>query len=348
MSLTTDIRRVYGRISGATSRALAERLASTTEELARTTEELARVRSEHSVLSTRVTELMAQIRALARRADLEGPRPSSTSPAPAAPAASKRRAKFITFSNPRSGSTWLETMLGLLPDVHVDYELKWGAAYSLRGIGVAIDAGSRTVSQVLEDMQTDAPVSGSKFVFDAPGLTPLDFQKLRGRIGPDVRLIHITRSYRDIFLSMARGFYHAPARMDSLSDRLREAIEKADVARAVFGPPQTVAPLVCFRQLAVLLDNDLNIRSLREPGSSYIQISYEDVGKNLTNIVRFAGSEASAAAIADVLAHPAVAKLPDFDGDSVITNLAELEPLFEAFEILRAAMVVERDAVASR
>ena len=232
-------------------------------------------------------------------------------------------------------------MLGLLPDVHVDYELKWGVTYTLSSIGLALDEDSRTVSEVLEKMQTDAPVTGSKFVFDAYGLTALDFQQLRARIGPDVRVIHLTRSYRDVFLSMARGFYHAPARMESLSDRLRDAIAKAAITDAKIGPPQAVAPLVCFRQLATLLDNDLQIHSLRSAGVPYLQISYAEVADRLLEIVRFTGSEAPPEAIADALARPAVAKLPNFAGADVIANLAELEPLFESFEILRRALITK-------
>jgi hypothetical protein len=55
--------------------------------------------------------------------------------------------------------------------------------------------------------------------------------------------------------------------------------------------------------------------------------------------VRFAGSGAPPAAVADALARPAVAKLPDFAGEEVIANLAELEPLFDAFAILRETLV---------
>ena len=232
-------------------------------------------------------------------------------------------------------------MLGLLPDVHVDFELKWGVTYTLHGIGVALDQDSRTVSQVLEEMETGAPVTGSKFVFDACGLTAPDFQKLCGRIGSDIRIIHLTRSYRDVFLSMARGFYHSPARAEGLSVRLRDAVATADIANAKIGPPQVVAPLICLRQLATLLDNDLQICSLRQMGAPYLQVSYDEVARRLPEIVRFAGSEAEPAAVADVLARPAVAKLPTFAGDEVVANLGELEPLLESFEILQGALITQ-------
>jgi hypothetical protein len=99
--------------------------------------------------------------------------------------------------------------------------------------------------------------------------------------------------------------------------------------------------LVCFRQLATLLDNDLQIHSLRSAGVPYLQISYAEVADRLLEIVRFTGSEAPPEAIADALARPAVAKLPNFAGADVIANLAELEPLFESFEILRRALITK-------
>ena len=330
MQQRTILRRIFDRISGEDARRFAKALAVATNDAV----------NDHRVLTARVSGLTDQVRILARAAELKDSVPPPA-PADGSATTSRRRAKFTVFSNPRSGSTWLETMLGLLPDVHVDYELKWGVNYRVPKVCVVLDENSRSVSEVLEDMETDAPVTGSKFVFDAHGLTLLDFQSLSRRIGPDVRVIHLTRCYREVFLSIARGYYHAAARIERIGERLRQAISGADVSRAEARAPQPVPPAACFRQLAVLLDNDLYVRSLREAGVSYLQISYGEVDERFADIVRFAGSEAPTAVIADVLARPAVTKLPEFTGDSVIANLAELEPLFDAFEVLRQSLVVD-------
>lgn len=298
--------------------------------------------ADQASLRARVVELSDQVRTLARRDGVVGTAyatPETANPPPET--ASRRAAKFVVFSNPRSGSTWLETMLGLLPDVYIDYELKWGVTYTPSDIHAVRHEHSKTISQLLEDMDTDASVTGSKFVFDVHGLTPLDFRKLTSQVGPEIRIVHLMRNYRDVFLSIRRGFYHAPARTEKLSKRLSGALDSADIRHAQPQSPHNIPPLVCFNELTAMLDSDIRIHSLLAAGFPYLQVQYDEVGDKLADIVRFTGSQASPEIVADVLARPAVVKLPPFQGASLVANLPELEPLFDNFEALRQHLVAK-------
>jgi hypothetical protein len=179
----------------------------------------------------------------------------------------------VVFSNPRSGSIWLDTMLGLLPDVHVDYELKWDTTYIPSDKHAVLHEHSKTISQLLEDMDTDAPVTGSKFVFDVLGLTPIDFRKLTSRIGSDIRIIHLMRNCRDVSLSIRRGFHHSPARTEELSARLSGALNTADIRHAQPRTPHYIPPIICFNELSALLDSDIRIHSLYAAASHTCKFS---------------------------------------------------------------------------
>ena len=55
----------------------------------------------------------------------------------------------------------------------------------------------------------------------------------------------------------------------------------------------------------------------------------------MTEIARFAGSEAAPEIIAAALANPPTLKLLPVEPDCVVTNIAELTPYFKYFEALR-------------
>ena len=79
---------------------------------------------------------------------------------------SNRRSKFLIVSNMRSGSTWLETALGALPDVFTDFEFKCDVTYQPSAVHYVLTEQTPQVTDVLEGMASTAPVTGSKFVFD--------------------------------------------------------------------------------------------------------------------------------------------------------------------------------------
>jgi LPS sulfotransferase NodH len=253
-----------------------------------------------------------------------------------------RRASFLIVSNMRSGSTWLETALGALPDVATDYEIKWAIAYEPSAAHLVIDEASPTVAQLLAALESDAPVTGSKLMFESDDLHRSEFFKLRAKIGADVRIVHLIRSFREIFLSRRRGFFHR-ANIDvppKIGAHLKAAIRAADFGQA--GSPseaRPVAPVDCYEEMKVYLRNDVWVRQFGEAGLPYFRVEYDEITGKMTEIARFVGSEATPDAVADALSHPAVLKLPPIAPDRLVSNMAELDPLFEHFEGLRQHLI---------
>ncbi len=313
-----------------------------------------------SSLSAQITALMkrnnrltAQVNLLANRRE-PSDRPTHGTPAhepvaqPHPAAAAKhapprpRRAKFLIVSNMRSGSTWLQTALGALPDVATDYEMKWGIVYQPSIAHVLLDNDPRSVSEILDEMPSEAAVAGSKFVFDPTELTQADIQELREKLGSDVRIIHLVRRYRDIFVSRRRGFYHQLNKSSGwrLGDRIGAAIERADFEhQKIVAEPQVVSRLDCYEELKAYLQNDIWATLLRTDGRPFLAVDYETISERLPEIATFSGSTATPEAIGPVLAHPPILKLPSVDAAGLVANIAELEPLFEHFEVLRRELL---------
>jgi hypothetical protein len=256
---------------------------------------------------------------------------------------SRRRAKFLVVSNMRCGSTWVLTSLGALSDVQADYELKWGAVYKPSPVHIFLDHQWCRVSEILEDLDTDAPVTGSKLVFDPKKLTQTDFKGIAKRIGPDVSIVHVTRRYRDIFLSVRRGYYHSldAERADQVGSQLRHAIAAADYSD-VTPEPGVIAPERCERELANLLANDRRVRDLAKLGFRYLQVDYDDFFDRFEEVARFIGSEAERTELEAQRARPLVKKLPPIDTKDLIANSEALESTFQAFEALRQEVVLSR------
>ena len=325
---------------------LQRRIAGLTAELKGAEEMHERLREEARNLRSRNATLMSQLRGFGDATRFNStPETLQRSGSPQVFVRSIRKSKFVVISNMRSGSTWVETSLGALADVAIDYELKWGAEFAPSSVHVFLDEGSSSISGILEAIDTDAPITGSKLVFDPNGMTSVDFQSLTEKIGADVRIVHLTRHYRDVFLSARRGFYHSldPERADKIGAQMREGLKAADFGRAGTPPSHVVTPAACLRELGILLENDRRVCSLATMGFPYLQVDYTDFSRSLEEIARFIGSDASSAEIQSVLARPVVKKLPPLDGGRLVTNLERLEPIFEAFEGVRREEVLRRN-----
>jgi hypothetical protein len=254
---------------------------------------------------------------------------------------SARRAKFLIMSNMRSGSTWLETMLGAMPDVFTDFEFKFATSYWPSAGHYVLSEQSPAVTDILEGMCSAAPVVGSKFVFDTE-LTRLDLVCLQEKLGLDVGIIHLTRSLRDVFLSRRRGFHHQlnVIKTAAVGEHIKRAIVNAKPpSDALPGGAHVVAKLDCFEELMGYIRNDASVMLLRAGGQPYLHVGYEEVGTKLGEIVHFIDSAASPTEIAEVLADPPVLKLPEVTPASLVANIAELEPLFEMAEAMRFSLL---------
>src|SRR5262249_51801694 len=156
-----------------------------------------RIANQNKVLTAQINSLAGQATATNGKGTDIGSGRSATTQLSGRRAASRpkaepwrpRRAKFLIIGNMRSGTTWLQTMLGALPDVATDYEIKWAPTYQPSGAHIVLDDASLSVSEMLAQFESDAPVVGSKFVFDPLELTRLDMLALKDKIGEDVRII---------------------------------------------------------------------------------------------------------------------------------------------------------------
>jgi hypothetical protein len=251
---------------------------------------------------------------------------------------SNRRSKFLIVSNMRSGSTWLETALGALPDVFTDLEFKCAVSYQPAAVHYVLTDQAPTVSDVLEEMPSTAPVTGSKFVFDRE-LTRPEITRLRAKLSRDVWLIHLTRSYRDVFLSRRRGFYHRlnVDRPAAIGQHIKKAILEADLpSSARSRNAQIVGKFDCYEELKQYVHNDAAVTLLRSAGSPYFHVEYDEINTKLAEIAQFIQSTATLTEIAEVVANPPVLKLPRIAAASLVANIDELEPLFELAEAMRS------------
>jgi hypothetical protein len=242
----------------------------------------------------------------------------------------------------RSGSTWLETALGALPDVFTDFEFKYAVTYQPSGVHYVLSDQTPRVTDVLEGMPSTAPVTGSKFVFDRD-LTRSELKSLQAKLGRDVRLIHLTRSYRDVFLSRRRGFYHRlnVARPAAIGQSIKAAILEADLPNSMpRGDAHTVEKSDCSEELRQYIQNDAAVMILSSTASRrYLHVHYDEINNRLAEIARFIGSAATPSEVAEIIANPPVSKLPGFAAASLVANIDELEPLFELAEAMRSNLM---------
>ena len=236
-------------------------------------------------------------------------------------------------------------MLGALPDVFTDYEFKWKIGYEQSPVHIVLDEESPTVSEFLKKFDSNRPVVGSKFVFDQGHLSNHQLRILHAKIGGEVKIIHVIRPFRDIFLSRRRGFFHQinVNRASAVSANLREAIEAIGPSDSLRHPAVRVSSAECVDEVTDLLRNDVWVSQLRPPGGQYLRVHYRDVIAQFGHITAFAGSTANARDIAAVTEQPPIVKLPPVDPELLVSNMTELEPVFQEMEALREAALNASD-----
>jgi hypothetical protein len=247
-----------------------------------------------------------------------------------------RTAKFLIVSNQRSGSTWLETMLGALPDAATDYEFKWDINYAPLSVHRVLSNSSPTVSEVLAELDDEAPIVGSKLVFDHRALSGRQLQQLWQAIGDDVKLVHLTRSYQDVLLSRRRGVLHKirGGKASKIGKNLRDELEKHGKTVGISTRAASVSPLEVCEELMNYLRNDLSVSRL-QPAAGYLRIDYESVEKAFPRIAEFIGSAAGEDILMQTVVDSPTVKLPQVSPQSVLSNFAELQDAFAVFESLR-------------
>jgi len=256
-----------------------------------------------------------------------------------------RKCLFLIIANNRSGSTWLETAMGALPDVYADYELKLAARDPSNPAHVLIGTEYDTVSDFLKNQESTADIVGSKLIFDT-GPSPLrEVDTLKEAIGPGVKIIHLVRSVSEIFLSRRRGFYHSyNERTEHAPDSIMlKMIKSSSGAGSIPDPEKTEVDLIdCFNEAASIVQNDLLVSQLRGAyGSDYLLVDYEDIKGSFREIVSFIQSSAGESDISKIVSEPPITKLPPVEPNDLVENYEELKSIFQGMESVRDGLVRE-------
>jgi hypothetical protein len=260
--------------------------------------------------------------------------------------------KFLIVSNARAGSTWLETMLGALPDVAVDYEFKWRPkGYEPAAVHMVIPDEFFSCSHALTGINPGVPVVGSKLVLDPVGHTAAEYRAIRQTIGSDIKVIHLSRSLAEVFYSWCRGVYHVadagrrdqwpngrPPRqvldaIDSLTTRQPDYLNQLQTAAG-----HRVEPVYCHRDVGVLLAHEEWMAALRRTHPHYVLVDYHDIPTAFPALARYVGSAATDAEVADVLRRPPTKKIPAPRFEDYFANAAELLAVCEQYEARRLAL----------
>ena len=256
------------------------------------------------------------------------------------------QSKFLIVSNARAGSTWLETMLGVLPDVAVDYEFKWRPQYTPASVHMVIPDGNFSCAEALARIAPDYPVVGSKLVLDPREHTPEEYAELRGTIDPEVRIVHLSRSLTEVYYSWSRGVYHVldKDRRDQWAhDRPPSEMLKGidSYCGAMPSYPNAeggrVNPADCERDVKVLLAHEQWMADIGRTHPNYVRVDYADVDAAFPALVKFVGSAATAEQIADAVRRPPTLKIKAPRFEEYFTNADELLAICRGYEARRAA-----------
>lgn len=229
------------------------------------------------------------------------------------------RARFLIVSNARAGSTWLEMMLGCLPDVAADNEFKWRPKYVPQPVHVVIPDGQFRCADALDRIAPDFPVVGSKLVLDPVEHAPDEYRALGRTIGPEIRVVHLSRSLTEVYYSWCRGVYHVVDK-----PRLYHVLEKNRCDHGTPGRPpretlkdiescsdsatgypnaggRWVNPADCERDVKVLLAHEQWMAEFARSHPRSVRVDYADIPVAFPAIARHVGSRATGAEIADAL-----------------------------------------------
>jgi radical SAM protein with 4Fe4S-binding SPASM domain len=234
----------------------------------------------------------------------------------------------------RSGSTWLQMMMGQLCDVVTDFEMKWRPSYELQKLHVAIRGPDFSFQDFFNGLG-NPPVKGSKLTFDF--FPPDHLEQLSECLPADISIIHLTRNYFDVLNSFYRGIFHdyeespailrkSPASHEALgrSNKNYEAIKGNTSASRV----RKVDPAEAARYLDIFLSVDRWASGLAFQ-KSYMRIDYSQINDQFINLARFIGSKDSEINLKRIMKSPPTKKLRS---EIVIANECEIRDMVRSYE----------------
>lgn len=261
------------------------------------------------------------------------------------------RPKFLIVSNMRSGSTWLQGMLGSLPSVFSDYEFKWRPTYPASPVHWVINGPECNIARALDSMAPEASIVGSKLVLDPVHLSIQEFADLSKTLASDIRIIHLSRNYRQIFVSRHRGVGHRPNpdRSSSISSLIiSNTIDKSFAAFQIAEKvrrPQEVMREEVLAELDTFISNDEWVASLCGRHDYYMSIDYENIKRDFENIAQFVGADEDSNIISQCLACSPLLRLPITDDASIVSNIDDFHVDFESYEQRRLKTIVSPSIV---
>jgi hypothetical protein len=253
--------------------------------------------------------------------------------------------KFLIVSNARSGSTWLETLLGSLSDVQVDYEFKWRPTYEAHELHMVIPDKNFNCSDALSKISNKGIV-GSKLVFDPRSHSDNELNELLQTIPSNIHVIHLVRSYAEVINSIIKGrpinilSENAKVEGDSVLLKTLKHNSQLDFEPEVSNEPKTINMGHCQRLLRNLFKNDLCAYKLKQTRDNYTIIKYDEIESELESLVSFIGSNASKEEIADSLSNPITKKLPKKSFHEVIQNYDDISETIGLCEELKQFLLV--------
>ncbi|GIX46861.1 MAG: hypothetical protein KatS3mg131_1072 [Candidatus Tectimicrobiota bacterium] len=231
-----------------------------------------------------------------------------------------KRHYFLCVSNVRTGSTWVETSLAALPDVHADYEIKWRPAYPPRPLHLVIPDATWRCREQLRQLSATAPVVGSKLVLDPYAmLSRSEIEALLATIEPDIRIVFLTRDYFSIIKSLlVRGGINRlaqptdPRLTGVLADTLRTTPPEAESTYQPLAVNQESFNAI-VNTVLILFVNDLVCLEIYKRAYQAMHVDYENIQERFKEIARFVGTKCSDDIIEEVIINPTTKKLQNID-----------------------------------
>ena len=209
---------------------------------------------------------------------------------------------FLIIGNTRTGSTYLGTTLGCLPDVYFDYEiapiLKLPKIKNRNRIHKYLNE-IENLRDLYNPFTKDYRVIGSKIMFASVRYknTGGVFKRIDELIDDDIKVIHLHRCYSEIMMSQL-----TPIGASSLpSGRIYKGLEYRKFFNSEKPLNELKRNLVVestgykiTSRLEQMYSHDLKIHELkRGRENNFMTIDYKDIPEKIYDIARFIGSNAT-------------------------------------------------------
>ncbi|MEZ0370695.1 MAG: sulfotransferase domain-containing protein [Candidatus Sericytochromatia bacterium] len=249
--------------------------------------------------------------------------------------------RFLSVSGNRCGSTWLEFMLNQLPGVRTDFEFQWVSTPPSE-LHVAMDQPGFDIDRAFGRISPTTPHVGSKLVFPGqnPAWSATDQAGLRRVLAPDIRIIHVSRSYKDAYLSWRRGSGHVKNTQCEIQTTGIQKWLWSEYQDTFFSETRPIALDLdeCRRNFEHRLIAEKFYCSLAQ-SHRYYQVRYENIGKEFKQILDFLDIAYQDQVINRLVNNPPTQKLPRMDYQRAVTNFDAYLDLAGSYDAQRLELL---------